>query len=114
MAWTLREGFEAIALLLGPMTPHLAEELWNYLGHTDLVAETPWPEADPSLLVEDQVTIAVQVNGKLRATVELRRNAAPEEAEATALALPEVVRAIAGKPVRRVIVVANRIINVVA
>ncbi|MBP2293891.1 leucine--tRNA ligase [Azospirillum rugosum] len=112
-AWVLREGFEAIVRLVGPMMPHLGEELWAQLGHTTLLVNQPWPQADAALVVEDSVTVAVQVNGKLRATLELPRDMAKDAAEQTALADPNVQRALEGKPVRKVIVVPNRVINVV-
>ncbi|WP_448205192.1 leucine--tRNA ligase [Azospirillum sp. sgz302134] len=111
--WVLREGFEAIIRLIGPMMPHLGEELWAQLGHSTLLVDQPWPEADPSLVVEDAVTVAVQVNGKLRATLELPRDMAKDAAEQAALADANVQRALEGKPVRKVIVVPNRVINVV-
>ncbi|MBC7952284.1 MAG: leucine--tRNA ligase [Rhodospirillaceae bacterium] len=113
LAWVLREGLEAAALLAAPMMPHLAEELWAELGHTVPVVETPWPKADASLLVEDSVTIAVQVNGKLRATIELPKDADAKLAEETALAQDAVITAMSGKPPRKVVVVPNRIVNVV-
>jgi len=109
----MREGLEVAVRLVGPMMPHLAEELWQALGHERLVAEESWPEADPVLILEDSVTIAVQVNGKLRATIELPRDSAEAEAEAAALAQPPVQRAIDGKTPRKIIVVPNRIVNVV-
>ncbi len=112
-AWVMREGLETLVRLIGPMTPHLAEELWQALGHEALLADTPWPEADPVLLTDATVTIAVQVNGKLRGTLTLTPDAGEEAARTAALAEPSVVRAIGGKPVRRVIVVPNRIVNVV-
>ena len=112
-AWALREAFEALARLAGPMMPHLAEELWERLGHSQLLAETPWPEADRALTVDANVTIAVQVNGKLRTTMELPRDAAQPAVEAAALADEAVKRALDGKPPRKVIVVPNRIVNVV-
>ena len=111
--WVLREGLEAAARLIGPMMPHLAEEMWSALGHGDLVAATAWPEADTALLIEDSVTLAVQVNGKLRATIEMPKDADSRLAEETALAQPAVIAAMSGKTPRKVVVVPNRIVNVV-
>jgi leucyl-tRNA synthetase len=111
--WALREALEIFVRLIGPMTPHLAEELWQGLGHTTLLADAPWPVADPALLVDDTVTVAVQLNGKLRGTLQLAKDAPKDLAEKTALAMPELVRALEGKTPKRVIVVPNRIVNVV-
>jgi leucyl-tRNA synthetase len=113
LAAARREALETMTRLLAPMMPHLAEELWQRLGHRTLLAELAWPSADPSLTVDDEVTIAVQVNGKLRATLTLPRDISSEVAERAALADPHVQRALAGKSLRKVIVVPNRIINVV-
>jgi leucyl-tRNA synthetase len=113
LAWVLREGLESVALLAAPMMPHLAEELWAELGHATPVVDTPWPKAEAGLLVEDKVTVAVQVNGKLRATIELPKDADPKLAEQTALAQDAVIAAMSGKPPRKVVVVPNRIVNVV-
>ena len=99
--------------LIGPMTPHLAEELWHAPGHRSLLADAPWPLAEDALLVDDTVTVAVQLNGKLRGTISLAKDAPKEAAEAAALALPELVRGLDGKTPKRVIVVPNRIVNVV-
>ena len=110
--WALRQGLETVVLLIGPMMPHLAEELWEELGHDVPVAETAWPTADASLLVEDSVTIGVQVNGKMRGTIELPRDSSQESAQQAAFDLDTVAKAIAAKPVRKVIFVPNRIINV--
>ena len=112
-AWALREAFESLVRLIGPMMPHLAEALWQRLGHNRLLVETVWPAADSRLTIDDSVTIAVQVNGKLRATIQLPRDAAQSVAESAALAEDAVQRALAGKPPRKVIVVPNRIVNVV-
>jgi leucyl-tRNA synthetase len=112
-AYVRRQGAETLCRLIGPMTPHLAEELWHCLGHTDLLARVPWPEADPALTVEEMITLGVQVNGKLRGTIDLVKDADQEEARAAALTLPGVARAMAGKPPRKVIVIPNRIVNVV-
>lgn len=109
----LKEGIETVLILLQPMIPHLTEELWQQLGHDTLLATAPWPIAKPELLIETQVTLAVQVNGKLRGTVDLACDVQAAEAEAAALAIPTVQAAIAGKPVRKIIIVPNRIINVV-
>jgi leucyl-tRNA synthetase len=108
-----REALETLVLLLGPMVPHLAEELWQRLGHEVLLADRPWPKADPASLVEDQVTVAVQVNGKLRATITLPSGSDRATAEAAALAEPNVVRALAGTPPRRVIIVPDKLVSVV-
>lgn len=112
-AWVLREGLDTLARLIGPMMPHLAEELWRALGHRGFLVDEPWPTADPKLLVDDMVTVAVQVNGKLRGTLDLPRDAEQAAAEKAALALPAVARVVEGHAVRRVVLVPNRVINVV-
>ncbi|PKU21782.1 leucine--tRNA ligase [Telmatospirillum siberiense] len=111
--WVLREGMETLVRLIGPMMPHLGEELWFELGYEQLLVDSGWPEADPSLVSEDSVTLAVQVNGKLKGTVEMAKDADKGLAEAAALALPAVASLLAGKAPRKVIVVPNRIVNVV-
>ncbi len=111
--WALREALEIFVRLIGPMTPHLAEELWQSLGHATLLADAGWPAAEDALLVDDTVTIAVQLNGKLRGTIRLAKDAAKDTAETAALALPEIVRGLDGQTPKRVIVVPNRIVNVV-
>jgi leucyl-tRNA synthetase len=109
----LRESLEAMVGLLAPMMPHLGEELWRVLGHDTMLVDRAWPEAEPALTRDDVVTVAVQVNGKLRATLDLPRDLDQDSAREAALASPAVQRALEGKPVRKVIVVPNRIINVV-
>jgi leucyl-tRNA synthetase len=110
----LREGLDTAVRLIGPMMPHLAEEMWQTLGHAELLADTPWPKADPDLARDEQVTIAVQVNGKLRATLDLPRDAATREVEEAALALPQVTRFLEGRTPKKIVVVPNRIVSVVA
>jgi leucyl-tRNA synthetase len=112
--WAQREALESLVLLVNPMMPHLAEELWQALGHAGMAADAPWPVADAALLVEDTVTLGVQVNGKMRAKLAMARDAAREAVEATALADDNVQRAIGGLAVRKLIVVPNKIVNIVA
>ena len=113
MAWALREAFEFTVQMIGPMMPHLAEECWARLGYNTLLANQRWPEAEPALLVDDQITIAVQVNGKRRDELTIARTAGKDEIEAAALKLEPVVKALDGRPVKKVIVVPQRIVNVV-
>ena len=96
------------------MAPHLAEECWDALGCDGLVANAQWPVFDPALLVEDQVTLAVQVNGKLRDTLTAPRGLARADAEQLALASEKVQRQLAGSQPRKVIVVPDRLVNIVA
>jgi len=112
-AASLREGLEILNQVVAPMMPHIAEELWQLMGHDVLLANTPWPEADDSLLVEDVVTIGVQVGGKLRGTIDMVPDAAEDVVREAALALPNVVQAVDGRDIRKVVVVPNRIVNVV-
>jgi leucyl-tRNA synthetase len=96
------------------MMPHLAEECWAALGHKTLAAEQPWPVLEKALLVEETITLPVQVNGKKRADVTVARNASNSEVEAAVLALDPVQRALEGRAPKRVIVVPQRIVNVVS
>jgi leucyl-tRNA synthetase len=112
-AWAQREALEFLVHMIGPAMPHLAEESWARLGYNTLLANESWPEADPALLVDDTITIAVQVNGKRRDELTIARTADREEIEAAALQLEPVQRALEGRPVKKVIVVPQRIVNVV-
>jgi leucyl-tRNA synthetase len=112
--WAVREATELLVQMMGPMLPHLGEDCWERLGYNTLLADQPWPEADPALLVDDQITIAVQVNGKRRDELTIARTATKEEVEAAALKLDAVSRALEGLSVAKVIVVPQRIVNVVA
>jgi leucyl-tRNA synthetase len=109
-----RLGMEMVTRLIAPMLPHLAAEMWARLGHETLLIDEAWPKADPALSVDNVVTIAVQVNGKLRATIQLPRDTAKDKAEAAALAQESVQKALAGSAPKKVIVVPNKIVNVVA
>lgn len=102
-----------LLLLVAPMMPHLAEEAWT-ASSAGLVADAAWPEVDPALLVEDEVTIAIQVLGKLRDTITVAKGLPREEVESLALASEKVQRALDGKAVKKVIVVPDRLVNLVA
>ena len=108
-----KEVIKTFLRLLAPYAPHIAEELWERLGEAKLIAHTPWPICDPEALKREEVTIVVQVNGKLRGRVQLAVDASNEEAEAAALADERVQNHVAGKTVRKVIVVPNRLVNIV-
>ncbi len=112
-AWVRRFGAETLVRLIGPMMPHLGEELWQALGGNGLLCDQTWPEADPAFLVEETITLAVQMNGKLRATIAVPADADKETAERLALADETVQRHLADKTPRRVIVVPGRVVNIV-
>jgi len=112
--WAVRETAEFLVQLFAPMMPHLAEECWSRLGYNSLIVKQPWPEAERDLLVDDQITIAVQVNGKRRDELQIARDAPKDAIEAAALELDGVKRAIEGRAIKKVIVVPQRIVNVVA
>ncbi len=108
-----RQAMETFTLLLAPMAPHLAEELWELLGHTETLAYETWPSFDPELLRDDEAEIPVQINGKLRAKVQVPANAGPEEVEATARSDDRIVALLAGKTIRKTIVVPGKLVNFV-
>ena len=109
------EALQAMVLLLNPVTPHVSHHLWQVLGHPEtLLEDVPFPQADPAALVRDAVTLAVQVNGKLRGTIEVGVQAAKAEVEALALAEPNVVKFMEGMAVKKIIVVPGKIVNIVA
>jgi leucyl-tRNA synthetase len=109
----VREAAEAVAVLLSLVAPYTAEEMWERLGHEPTVARVGWPEVDPALLVVESVTAVVQVQGKVRARLEVSPDITASELEATALADPAVVRAIEGREVRRVVVREPGLVNIV-
>jgi leucyl-tRNA synthetase len=108
------QAVATLMLLASPMMPHLAEEAWANAGFDGLIAQAPWPEVDPALLVEDEVTIAVQVKGKLRDTLTVPKGLPKEKLEALALASEKVQRSLDGAEIRKVIVVPDRLVNIVA
>ena len=113
MRAAFREAADIMVPMMAPMMPHLAEECWAALGHADLAAEAAWPAADRELVVEDTIALPVQVNGRKRADLVIARDAGSAAIEAAALELEPVRRALDGRPVKRIIIVPQRIVNVV-
>jgi leucyl-tRNA synthetase len=111
--WALREAGDILVQLFHPMMPHLAEECWATLGHKTLVASETWPKVESRLLIEDTITLPIQINGKKRAEVTINRKATNGEIEAAVLALDAVKKALGGQSPKKVIVVPQRIVNVV-
>jgi leucyl-tRNA synthetase len=111
--WSVHEAATILVHLFAPMMPHLAEECWQVLGHSGLISEAGWPQIERDLLVEDSVTLVVQVNGKKRGEVTVASNAQNPEIEAAVLSLDTVKHALDGRAVRKVIIVPKRIVNVV-
>jgi len=109
----LREAAEFMVLISAPMMPHLAEEAWAALGHDKPVVDTPWPKPDQTYLLETEVTIAIQVNGKRRDEIKVAKGIDSKLLEAQVLALENIQRAMDGKPAKKVIVVPDRIVNIV-
>jgi leucyl-tRNA synthetase len=109
-----RRAMKVMAQLLSPMVPHLAEDVWAMLGGEGLVAQARWPVADPALLVDDTMTLPIQINGKRRAEIVVPKDMGPAAVEALVLADPAVVKALGGQPPKKLIVVPGRIVNVVA
>ncbi len=111
--WVYREGLEAVIPLIAPMMPHLAEEMWQAMGNSTLVVEAPWPTFDPSLLEEESTTFAVQVNGKLRGTLEVKKDLDQTNIEIAAMKIDAVAKLLDGSEPRKIIFVPNKIVNIV-
>jgi leucyl-tRNA synthetase len=109
----MKAAIRTLAKLMSPMTPHIAESIWTYQGGSGLCAEASWPKADPALLVDDAVTLPIQINGKRRAEISVPKDMPASEVEKIALADEAVIKFLAGQPVKKIIVVPGRIINVV-
>jgi leucyl-tRNA synthetase len=110
----LQEGLEAVALLLAPITPHISHQLWQELGCDGVIIDAPWPQVDESALVQDTLTLVIQVNGKLRGQIEVSATASREEVEAAARINEGVLRFTEGLSIRKVIVVPGKLVNIVA
>ncbi|MEQ1753529.1 MAG: leucine--tRNA ligase [Micropepsaceae bacterium] len=111
--WAMREALEALVMLINPMVPHLSEECWRLLGATTMAVHAPWPKADPALTKVDSVTLAIQIDGKRRDEIELPKDLPAKAAEEAALAREGVLKAIDGRVIKKVIIVPNRIVNIV-
>jgi len=109
----VREAVETVAVLLSMVAPYTAEEMWERLGHQPSVAQTAWPVVEPALLVEDSVVAVVQVQGKVKARLDVAPDISQADLEAMAMADPDVLRAIEGREVRKVVVRAPKLVNIV-
>jgi len=109
----MKEAIRTLAQLMQPMVPHIAESIWSYQGGVGLCCQAPWPKADPALLIDDTVTLPIQINGKRRAEISVPKDMPAPDVEKIALANEDVIRFLDGQPVKKIIVVPGRIINVV-
>ncbi len=108
-----RAAAKALAQMMSPMTPHLSEEIWSMLGEEGLITTAPWPVADPAMLVEDTITMPIQINGKRRAEIQVASDASKDAVEQIVMGLDAVQRALDGTPPKKLIVVPGRIVNIV-
>ena len=108
-----RFALKTMAQLMSPITPHLAEEIWSMLGGEGLIADAPWPVADEAMLVEDTVTLPIQINGKRRSEIKVAKDLPKDEVENLVMADDAVIKALAGGQPKKLIVVPGRIVNVV-
>jgi leucyl-tRNA synthetase len=109
----VQEALEIAVILLSPIVPHICHALWHELGHTEAVIDVTWPQPDAQALTQDAVEIVVQVNGKVRGRVTVSTSATEEQVKAAALADVNVQKWVEGKPVRKVIVVPGKLVNIV-
>ena len=109
----MKDAVRTLAKLMSPMTPHIAESIWTYQGGAGLCVNAPWPKADPALLIDDSVTLPIQINGKRRGEITVPKALPASEVEKLALANEDVIKFLAGQPVKKLIVVPGRIVNVV-
>jgi len=109
----LREATETVAVLLAPFAPHISEELWERLGHRESIHRQPWPEYDPGLLVEERITVVVQINGKVRGRIMLPPAATPQEMQDEALREPRIRQLLMGKTMSKVVTVPGKLVNIV-
>jgi leucyl-tRNA synthetase len=110
----VRGAVDLLILLVSPFCPHITQELWEALGHEDLLVGAGWPTYDEAYVIEDVVTVAIQINGKLRDTVEAERDMGEEPLKELILSLEKVQRHLGDRQVRKVIVIPNKLVNIVA
>jgi leucyl-tRNA synthetase len=110
---TLKEAIETVVILLSPFVPHIAEEMWEKLGHKESVLKTPWPKYDPAIIRQEIISIVIQVNGKMRSKIDVSGQITEEELKQQVLADEKVKKWIQDKPVKNFIVVAGRLVNIV-
>jgi leucyl-tRNA synthetase len=108
-----RTAARTLAQLMAPMTPHLSEDIWSLLGGTGLIAAAPWPVADESMLIDDTVTLPIQINGKRRAEISVARDIDKDALEKIVLAHDAVIKALEGAQPKKLVIVPGRIVNVV-
>jgi leucyl-tRNA synthetase len=109
----VREAIETVVRLLAPFVPHVTEELWSHLGHSEGLEAVGWPSWDAEAIIDEEKVIVVQVNGKMRGKITVAADLGETEVKAQALAEANVARALAGQTIRNVIVVPNRLVNIV-
>jgi leucyl-tRNA synthetase len=109
----MREATETVVLLLSPFVPHFSEELWKALGYQESIIRTPWPDYDRQAIVEEEVLIVIQVNGKLRDRMTLPASYGEEEVKAWALKSERIQKLLEGKQIRKVILVPGKLVNIV-
>ena len=112
-SWVYTFGIKTVVRLIAPIIPHIAEEMWRELGHKTLVVDGAWPDYDERLLIKNTVTVGVQVNGKMRGTVQLPADCDQAMAEGAGLKIGPVIKAIGESKIQKIIFVPNRILNIV-
>jgi leucyl-tRNA synthetase len=110
---TVREALETAVILLVPIVPHITEEIWQMLGHKTLAANIPWPQFDPAIASEEEMTIVVQINGKLRSRMTVAVDEDPEKIKTDALADERIVSLLSGAKIMKVIYVPKKLVNIV-
>ena len=109
----MAEAIETLILLMAPFTPHVTEELWQGMGHTDSVHHQTWPTVDEKALIAEETTVVIQINGKVRDKINLPMNMDSKEVENLVLALPKISEQLTGKDIKKVVVIPNKLVNIV-